>query len=363
MSHLTAEDFEKIYQFYVELNHNYQNFENTTLHLLATLFGLRLTTYAIFDRDTHGDRYVKKILSNCIQSDVLQRYQEKFYTLDPFFKNISQFRYGNASRYVYTNQDFPPDVFENSDYGRMLASCHLAYQAILGGNATTKMPTHVLSVYKTKEDGPFTPYELELYDYIGRAFSDCMGLYKAHLRMQRQQMATVHYADSRAGYAILDSKQELISSNPRFLAMGSEISSCTSAAEIAKELVAHILMDTKTSDRTFVKKESIGELLLTVQRKQVPMGEEIENLTFLTLENDEKNQTSSDELMVFITQFDLTKREAEISSLIAAGASNAEICEKLYISSSTVKSHIRNIFGKLGVSTRTEFLRKVRALQ
>ena len=93
------------------------------------------------------------------------------------------------------------------------------------------------------------------------------------------------------------------------------------------------------------------------------MGDEIETLTFLTIEGSEKSFNSSDELLAFMTQFGLTRREAEISSLIAAGASNMEICEKLYISPSTVKSHIRSIFGKLDVSSRTEFLRKVRALQ
>ncbi len=50
----------------------------------------------------------------------------------------------------------------------------------------------------------------------------------------------------------------------------------------------------------------------------------------------------------------LTEREIEILGLIAQGKSNKEIAESLFISSNTVKVHVRNIFAKLEVSTRTE---------
>ncbi|MDH3974849.1 MAG: response regulator transcription factor [Deltaproteobacteria bacterium] len=50
----------------------------------------------------------------------------------------------------------------------------------------------------------------------------------------------------------------------------------------------------------------------------------------------------------------LTKRENEILSLIAAGHKNQEISSKLYISELTVKTHINNIYKKLGITSRME---------
>lgn len=50
----------------------------------------------------------------------------------------------------------------------------------------------------------------------------------------------------------------------------------------------------------------------------------------------------------------LTERELEVLSLVAKGASDKEVAEKLFVSLNTVKTHIRNILAKLRVDSRRE---------
>jgi LuxR family maltose regulon positive regulatory protein len=58
----------------------------------------------------------------------------------------------------------------------------------------------------------------------------------------------------------------------------------------------------------------------------------------------------------------LSEREIEVLQLIAAGCSNREIGEHLFLALDTVKGHNRRIFGKLGVQRRTEAMARAREL-
>lgn len=55
---------------------------------------------------------------------------------------------------------------------------------------------------------------------------------------------------------------------------------------------------------------------------------------------------------------DLSKQEKNVQGLILQGKSNKQIASELFISLSTVKTHITNIYGKLQVSSRQELLQK-----
>jgi DNA-binding NarL/FixJ family response regulator len=56
----------------------------------------------------------------------------------------------------------------------------------------------------------------------------------------------------------------------------------------------------------------------------------------------------------------LSARETEVISMLAGGASNKEIADNLFIAVGTVKNHVTNILGKLGVRDRTQAALKAR---
>lgn len=61
-----------------------------------------------------------------------------------------------------------------------------------------------------------------------------------------------------------------------------------------------------------------------------------------------------------IEQLGITPRELEILELIAAGMSNREIAEKLFVSENTVKTHSSRLFTKLDARRRTQVVQRAK---
>jgi LuxR family maltose regulon positive regulatory protein len=58
----------------------------------------------------------------------------------------------------------------------------------------------------------------------------------------------------------------------------------------------------------------------------------------------------------------LTEREGQVLELLGQMNSTEEIAAALFVSTNTVKTHLKGIFGKLGVNRRVDAVRRGRAL-
>lgn len=64
-----------------------------------------------------------------------------------------------------------------------------------------------------------------------------------------------------------------------------------------------------------------------------------------------------------LKKLNLTAREYEVLGLLTKGHSNAEIADKLFLSLSTVKTHVSNLFVKMDVKNRTQAIEKSNRLK
>ena len=61
-----------------------------------------------------------------------------------------------------------------------------------------------------------------------------------------------------------------------------------------------------------------------------------------------------------LAKLGISKREYDVLKEMALGKSNQEIADQLFISESTVKTHVSNLLGKLNSKRRTEAIRKAK---
>ncbi|BAO75319.1 response regulator transcription factor [Winogradskyella sp. PG-2] len=64
-----------------------------------------------------------------------------------------------------------------------------------------------------------------------------------------------------------------------------------------------------------------------------------------------------------IKELDISNREYEVLQKIAEGLSNKEIAESLFLSESTIKTHVSNLLVKLDAKRRTQAITKAKSFQ
>jgi DNA-binding NarL/FixJ family response regulator len=64
------------------------------------------------------------------------------------------------------------------------------------------------------------------------------------------------------------------------------------------------------------------------------------------------HRTTAEERAHSLESLGLSTREAEVLALVARGHTNAVIAEQLFVGPSTVKTHLENVYRKLGVRSR-----------
>jgi DNA-binding NarL/FixJ family response regulator len=94
---------------------------------------------------------------------------------------------------------------------------------------------------------------------------------------------------------------------------------------------------------------AVGDLaraIIATGRGEIVLPQEIATQALIALARGEVVQTGP--------SVTLTGREQEVLDLLARGHTNKNIAQALFLSVRTVEAHLRNIYGKLGVTSRTE---------
>ena len=102
-----------------------------------------------------------------------------------------------------------------------------------------------------------------------------------------------------------------------------------------------------------------------IEPKDIGTEEENDQMTLeqADADKDEAKELTERKIEELARERSLTERETEVLREYVSGKTRTQISEALFISESTVKNHISNIFSKLGVKNKEGLLKMVDACQ
>lgn len=110
--------------------------------------------------------------------------------------------------------------------------------------------------------------------------------------------------------------------------------------------------------------EQLAMTIRTAASGQMLLQSDIASKVFSALTPSSTKPPASSTTYIDSTAYveQLTEREREILALVAKGASNRQVAERLYVTEGTVKNHMSSILSKLGVRDRTQAVLKAKEL-
>jgi DNA-binding CsgD family transcriptional regulator len=362
MPKVSVSDYERVLKFSFFINKGYENFIDSVQFALSEYFNFTLSVYTTFNKD-HNDRtFVESIKSTTAQPEDLLKYRDSYYRSDLFVKRIPYLVHENARKNTFTITDVASyEEFYSTEYGKHLMNVNNPYQAVVCATSAIHLPSHAINIFKTKEQGEFTEYELELLSLIGSVYNETLPLYKQyHANKKYISFLDVETKERGLGLAVLDERGSIVYCNHLFICCSSEIFDTESTVALVSAVNTAFYEQTGSAANKITSPAAIKigkyDFQFNVYRITGIEG----NMRFLFITVNGKNPAPKpDQKLRFVDEYNMTMQETEVATLMLQGLDNAKIAENLCINVTTVKFHMKNIFKKLGVNNRSAVISKL----
>lgn len=366
---ITSEEYKKLLDFSTFINEDYMRFIKNVGYGMGLFFDFPLTVYTIFDTDHKGNVSIDHVEGHTVYPEGLRQYREGMWQSDLFVRRVAGIKQGSMQNPVLTITDIASyDEFYDTDYGRYLKKINTPYQAILRGMCGRLFPLHVLSVFKTLEQGEFTEHEKELLAVIDRIFSESVDHYLTYMSGREFKDFLKEETESyEHNLAIINERGEMVFCNSGFSSMASDCFNVRDTGSIIKYIREEYTARNSKELFRSSRPESMEINGFRLNFTERSYNEEIQKKRFIFVDIEKiaednkivsvaENNTKDEDLLKLVAKYGLTQREAEIAIMLASGMNNSQMADHFHISLPTVKFHIQNIRRKMNVSGRAEIM-------
>lgn len=330
----------------------------STLALIDEYFGYTNSCFTLYN----NNQYYRTISHNEAVA-FLYAFSDNYCDKDPIRNYIN-----NNLSYFLSSQAMPirsSEILRSCDevsvqeYMDFLAKGHVRYVAVAPARS------YRLVLYKQEVD--FDDHEIELLSEIADIIKLKYKLsHTIHIEKTLHTLKNNILNDMSVGFVVLNEKFEVIDysrSLTFFLKpQARQIIATTYFGALVKKYMSNLALGgsipigtppvfLEGCEATLALHSTANDISLDSKNRFV-FDDYYSNDEFYVITVAQHNTKAENDLSSFSAKYGLTIREVEIIDALSCGANYDDVANKLYISTSTLRTHVKNIYAKLGINNQ-----------
>jgi|GEM_PF-3476198 len=332
------------------------NFREIVLKLLSDLFGFDHAAFFLIDKKSLATCF--PVYSN-ITTTILNTWWNDHLVNDIFysaFKEVDLF-----AKKLYVVEDLmSAEAYEQTVYYREVMSKLGFWDCAALSLETSDDIAGVLGINREKKDGPFTAEEKELLTLLNGHIAKALDTYLLISRFRSEdQFFQTAFNELHEGIILLGPDNAVLRANKIAERMCGDMfadESFNAVQRFVNSMANRIYAKAAPSQASIeLESETLHIRVVPVLLASPLHSMEHRSVVYLT----EKCAGGDDAFCKLSKAYRLSERESEIVKLVAEGRDNNEIAQSLFLSHHTVKTHMQNIFKKLGINSRNAVTRRL----
>lgn len=367
----------KLIDFFQYVSVEYDDLPKRIVDGIRLYFGYN-AVYTIYQKLNEKDYAITELYGEDTYARDHVLYKEIWSKNDIFFNKLDVIVNDSKTlkKYAWRCQDLGCSIeeFWKLELGKAIRKGGFGYKALITCGQPWYNMQHTISLYNPEKKGDFSDEEMELFNNIGMLFSIMQNNYRE--KIENDQLKSVlnkHITDMGGCFCVLNCQLNVIFQTDSFSEIVKEI--------FDGELFKHTLMplvarmgEVEHSNKSEINKEyntENGNYAMNISIFSKDKNESYKTQYLYMI----KIQAIKDDTPSMYNEIDpiregvfyqktsdtycLTRRETEVLKLMMNGLTIPEITAKICVAKSTARTHINNIYRKLGVNSRSEAMAKL----
>ncbi len=376
------EIIENLSKFISFIMANREHLPNKVGEGFRRFFGYR-AAYIVYSRGENGKFTPAEYFGDKVFAQWYEVFAARYSQDDVFVRHMSDMLLISETekKYVWRIQDFQTlEEFKKSNYYTNGLVVHgIGFRAWITFPQSWDRQQHTIAVFKSRSAGDFTEDEIHLLRQVGSFLETAMQAYQELVEASMfKALLFKHGISSEESTCVLNCQHRVIFQTESFdAARRASLGNCA-IWEVAQRQLNGREPSTLPPGKSYSSEVRTASSKYCIEIIPFWTSEDIihktQYLLLVRISLIESESRVSEERPVpqavsldscyvrLIESYGLTKREFDVLKLIVSGASTNSIAQSLFVSVSTVRTHIGNLFQKLNVHNRTELIAKLMSI-